>query len=387
VLRPRRQNPENGPSDNSQERAKSRDFTHLRRLAPYLLSYKPQIAGALVALFIAAITVLGLGAGLRALVDHGLNKGNADLIDSALFALIAIVIMLACASFARFFLVSWIGERVVADLRRDVYAKVITLPPAFFEVTRTGEVLSRLTTDTSVLQTVVGSSLSMALRNTLLLIGGMIMLAVTSFKLTAIVVLLVPIVLVPILVFGRKVRRLSRLSQDRIADVGHRVDETLNAIPTVQAFAREAHESERFGETVENAFATAVQRIRARAFLTASVILLVFGGIGVVLWMGGHDVLEGTISGGDLAAFVFYAVVVAGSVGAISEVYGDLQRAAGAAERLSELLASEPDIRSPARISRSMWPVAKPSRWWARRVRARARSSGCCCGSMIQTVV
>jgi ATP-binding cassette subfamily B protein len=348
VLRPRRQNPENGPSDNSQERAKSRDFTHLRRLAPYLLSYKPQIAGALVALFIAAITVLGLGAGLRALVDHGLNKGNADLLDSALFALIAIVIMLACASFARFFLVSWIGERVVADLRRDVYAKVITLPPAFFEVTRTGEVLSRLTTDTSVLQTVVGSSLSMALRNTLLLIGGMIMLAVTSFKLTAIVVLLVPIVLVPILVFGRKVRRLSRLSQDRIADVGHRVDETLNAIPTVQAFAREAHESERFGETVENAFATAVQRIRARAFLTASVILLVFGGIGVVLWMGGHDVLEGTISGGDLAAFVFYAVVVAGSVGAISEVYGDLQRAAGAAERLSELLASEPDIRSPA---------------------------------------
>lgn len=348
MLRPRRQNPENGPSDNSQERAKSRDFTHLRRLAPYLLSYKPQIAGALVALFIAAITVLGLGAGLRALVDHGLNKGNADLLDSALFALIAIVIMLACASFARFFLVSWIGERVVADLRRDVYAKVITLPPAFFEVTRTGEVLSRLTTDTSVLQTVVGSSLSMALRNTLLLIGGMIMLAVTSFKLTAIVVLLVPIVLVPILVFGRKVRRLSRLSQDRIADVGHRVDETLNAIPTVQAFARETHESERFGETVENAFATAVQRIRARAFLTASVILLVFGGIGVVLWMGGHDVLEGTISGGDLAAFVFYAVVVAGSVGAISEVYGDLQRAAGAAERLSELLASEPDIRSPA---------------------------------------
>ncbi len=357
MLRPRRPSPENGSSDSAQERAKSRDFAHLRRLAPYLLPYKPQIAGALVALFIAATTVLGLGAGLRALVDHGLNKGNADLLDSALFALIAIVVMLACASFARFFLVSWIGERVVADLRRDVYAKVIALPPAFFEVTRTGEVLSRLTTDTSVLQTVVGSSLSMALRNTLLLIGGMIMLAVTSFKLTAIVVLLVPIVLVPILVFGRKVRRLSRLSQDRIADVGHRVDETLNAIPTVQAFAREAHESERFGQTVENAFSTAVERIRARAFLTASVILLVFGGIGVVLWMGGHNVLDGSISGGDLAAFVFYAVVVAGSVGAISEVYGDLQRAAGAAERLSELLASEPDIRSPALPER----LPKPS--------------------------
>jgi ATP-binding cassette subfamily B protein len=348
VLKLRRPSQSNGSPDGAQERAKSREFGHLRRLAPYLLPYKPQIAGALVALFIAAVTVLGLGAGLRALIDHGLSKGNTALLDSALFALIAIVVMLAGASFARFYLVSWIGERVVADLRRDVYARVIALPPSFFEVTRTGEVLSRLTTDTSVLQTVVGSSLSMALRNTLLLIGGMIMLAVTSFKLTAIVILLVPVVLVPILVFGRKVRRLSRLSQDRIADVGHRVDETLNAIPTVQAFARELHETERFSRTVESAFGVAVERIRARAFLTASVILLVFGGIAVVLWMGGHDVLAGDITGGDLAAFVFYAVVVAGSVGAISEVYGDLQRAAGAAERLSELLASEPGIRSPA---------------------------------------
>tara|TARA_B100000676_G_scaffold313389_1_gene394145 strand:- start:1885 stop:3621 length:1737 start_codon:yes stop_codon:yes gene_type:complete len=317
------------------------------RLLPYLLPYKPQIAGALTALVIAAVTVLGLGAGLRALVDYGLSRGNGDLLDSALFALIGIVVMLACASFARFYLVSWIGERVVADLRRDVYARVIALPPSFFEVTRTGEVLSRLTTDTSVLQTVIGSSLSMALRNVLLLFGGMIMLAVTSFKLTAVVVLLVPIVLIPIILFGRQVRRLSRLSQDRIADVGHRVDETLNAIPTVQAFAREDFESDRFGVTVEAAFTTATQRIRSRAFLTASVILLVFGGIGGVLWMGGHDVLDGTITGGDLAAFVFYAVLVAASVGAISEVYGDLQRAAGAAERLTELLASEPSIASP----------------------------------------
>ena len=347
MLKPRRKTPENGPQDGASERARSRDFTHLRRLAPYLLPYKKQIAGALVALFIAAFTVLGMGAGLRTLIDYGLSRGNTDLLDSALFALIAIVVMLACASFARFYLVSWIGERVVADLRRDVFERVIALPPSFFEITRTGEVLSRLTTDTSVLQTVVGSSLSMALRNVLLLIGGLVMLMVTSFKLSAFVILLVPVVLVPILVFGRKVRKLSRLSQDRIADVGHRVDETLNAIPTVQAFVREGFEGERFAETVEDAFDTAVERIRARAFLTASVILLAFGGIGGVLWMGGHDVLSGRISGGDLAAFVFYAVVVAGSVGAISEVYGDLQRAAGAAERLSELLASEPEIRSP----------------------------------------
>ena len=225
---------------------------------------------------------------------------------------------------------------------------MIALPPAFFEVTRTGEVLSRLTTDTSVLQTVVGSSLSMALRNVLLLVGGTAMLAVTSFELTAAVALLVPVVLVPILVFGRRVRILSRLSQDRIADVGHRIDETLNAVPTVQAFAREGFESDRFAGTVEEAFAAAARRVRARAFLTATVILLVFGGVGAVLWMGGRDVLSGALSGGDLAAFVFYAVVVAGSAGALSEVYGDLQRAAGAAERLSELLAAEPAIASPA---------------------------------------
>ncbi|MBC6440462.1 MAG: ATP-binding cassette domain-containing protein [Rhodospirillales bacterium] len=348
MFKPRRQQPGNGSENGNGERPRSRDFGHLRRLAPYLLPYRKQIAGALAALLLAAITVLGLGAGLRVLVDDGLARGNDDLLDSALFALIAIVIMLAGASFARFYLVSWIGERVVADLRRDVYDRVITLPPSCFEVTRTGEVLSRLTTDTAVLQTVIGSSLSMALRNILLLIGGMIMLAVTSFKMTVVVILLVPVVLMPILVFGRMVRTLSRLSQDRIADIGHRVDETLNAIPTVQAFAREDFEGARFGNAVEEAFGTATRRIRARAFLTATVILLVFGGIGGVLWMGGHDVVSGDISGGDLAAFVFYAVLVAASVGALSEVYGDLQRAAGAAERLSELLAVEPSIASPA---------------------------------------
>ena len=346
--RARRRTPENGAGGSAGGRPRSRDLAHLRRLAPYLAPYGKQIAGAFAALLLAAVTVLGLGAGLRALVDRGLARGDESLLDGALVALIAIVVLLACASFARFYLVSWVGERVVADLRRDVYARVIALPPAFFEVTRTGEVLSRLTTDTSVLQTVVGSSLSMALRNVLLLVGGTAMLAVTSFELTAAVALLAPVVLVPILVFGRRVRILSRLSQDRIADVGHRIDETLNAVPTVQAFAREGFESDRFAGTVEEAFAAAARRVRARAFLTATVILLVFGGVGAVLWMGGRDVLSGALSGGDLAAFVFYAVVVAGSAGALSEVYGDLQRAAGAAERLSELLAAEPAIASPA---------------------------------------
>ena len=348
MLTPRRK-PDNGNgSTEANERQKSRNFADLRRLARYLKPYKPQVAGALVALIIAAGTVLGLGAGLRALVDQGLSQGDTALLDHALVALVGIVVLLAFASYGRFFLVSWIGERVVADLRRDVYSRVLVQPPAFFETVRTGEVLSRLTTDTSVLQTVVGSSLSMALRNVLLLIGGTVMLAVTSPKLTGIVFLLVPVVMVPIIVFGRRVRRMSRLSQDRIADVGHRIDETLNGMATVQAFAQEKAETVRFAGAVEDAFGVAVQRIRARAMLTATVILLVFGGISGVLWMGGHDVLSGRISGGDLAAFVFYAVVVAGSVGAISEVYGDLQRAAGAAERLVELLNAQPAIAAPA---------------------------------------
>ena len=348
MLTPRRKSDNGNGFSDPNERHKSRNFADLRRLAAYLAPYKLQVAGALVALVVAAGTVLGLGAGLRALVDQGLSKGDAGLLDHALIALVAIVVLLAFASYGRFFLVSWLGERVVADLRRDVFSRVLVQPPAFFETVRTGEVLSRLTTDTSVLQTVVGSSLSMALRNLLLLIGGTVMLAVTSPKLTGIVFLLVPVVMVPIIVFGRRVRRMSRLSQDRIADVGHRIDETLNGMATVQAFAQEQAESRRFGVTVEDAFDIAVMRIRARAMLTATVILLVFGGISGVLWMGGHDVLSGRISGGELAAFVFYAVVVAGSVGAISEVYGDLQRAAGAAERLVELLNSEPAIAAPA---------------------------------------
>ena len=345
---PRRSAPESGAGESAGGRRRGRDLGRLRRLAPYLAPYKKQIAGAFAALTVAAATVLGLGAGLRALVDRGFARGDESLLDGALVALIAIVVLLAGASFARFYLVSWVGERVVADLRRDVYARVVALPPAFFEVTRTGEVLSRLTTDTTVLQTVVGASLTMALRNVLLAVGGTAMLAVTSFELTVAVALVAPVVLVPILAFGRRVRTLSRLSQDRIADVGHRIDETLNAIPTVQAFARERFESDRFAGTVEEAFDVAARRVRARAFLTAVVILLVFGGVGAVLWMGGRDVLAGEISGGDLAAFVFYAVVVAASVGALSEVYGELQRAAGAAERLSELLAAEPEIASPA---------------------------------------
>ncbi len=330
----------------------------LRRLWAFVRPYRLQVVGATGAVAVAAGTVLGLGFGLRKLVDEGFASGNAELLDQAVLVLFAVVLLLAVASYMRFYLVSWIGERVVADLRRAVFDRVIRLSPAYYEVTRTSEILSRLTTDTSVLQMVVGTSVSIALRNLLMMVGGTALLAVTSARLTGLVFLVVPLVLVPILVYGRRVRRLSRASQDRVADVGSYGDEALGAIRTVQAFGHEPVDRKRFGERVEGAFATAVGRIRARALLTAVVIALVFGAVSVILWTGGHDVLAGRISGGhdvlagrisggELSAFVFYAVVVAGAAGALSEVIGDLQRAAGATERLMELLETEPDIAAP----------------------------------------
>jgi ATP-binding cassette subfamily B protein len=232
------------------------------------------------------------------------------------------------------------------------------LPPAFFEVTRTGEVLSRLTTDTTVLQVVVGSTASMAVRNVLLVAGGLIMMAITSLKLTALVILVVPVAVIPIVLFGRKVRELSRASQDRVGDVGATIDETINAVRTVQAFNNEGAEASRFSALVNDAFAAAARRVRARAALAAVVIVLVFTAIGVVLWIGGHDAIAGRITAGDLSAFVFYAVVVAGSVGSLSEFAADLQRAAGASERLFELLDAKPAIAAPANPR----PLPSPAR-------------------------
>lgn len=330
-----------------EEVAKQRDLRPLKHLWPYIKPHGRIVAAAAVALVVAAGTLLGLGVGLRKLVDEGFRSGDAALLDQAVLVMLGVVVILAAASYARFFLVSWLGERVVADIRKAVYSRTLSLSPAFFELAKTGEVLSRLTTDTTVLQVVVGSSASIALRNTLLFIGGLALLIITSPKLTGFVLLVVPLVVLPILVFGRRVRRLSRASQDRVADVGAYVEESLGAVRTVQAFTHEKQDKARFGERVEEAFATAVERIRARALLTALVLLLVFGAISVILWIGGRDVMAGEISPGELSAFIFYAVIVAGSVGAISEVLGDLQRAAGAAERLIDLLHTEPEIKAP----------------------------------------
>ena len=330
----------------------------LRRLVPWIAPYRAAVAGATVALTVSAGTVLMLGLGLRAVVDHGFASGEVALLDNALLVLLGVIALLAAATYARFYLVSWIGERVVADLRNAVYRHLVRLDPGFYETSKTAEIIGRLTTDTTVLQTVVGSSVSVFLRNVLLFVGGTAMLLITSPRLTFLVALVAPLVVVPIILFGRRVRRLSRTSQDRLADAGAIVDETLHGIRTVQAFGHEDLSADRFGLGVEKAFQAAIARVRARAWLTAIVIMMVFGAVGVLLWIGGYDVLTGRISGGDLAAFIFYAVLVAGSTGAISEVVGDLQRAAGATERLFELLATRPSITAPAVPT----PLPEPAR-------------------------
>ncbi|KAA1058444.1 Efflux ABC transporter, permease/ATP-binding protein [Azospirillum argentinense] len=325
-----------------------RNLSPLRRLFPFLWPYRLQILGAMLALTVAAGTVLGLGQGMRVLVDQGFVAGDSALLDRALLVLLVVIVLMAASTFGRFYLVSWIGERVVADIRRAVYSHVVKLSPGFFETTKTGEILTRLTTDTEVLQVVVGSSVSIALRNTLMFVGGTAMLLVTSPKLAGLVFLGVPVVILPIIILGRRVRALSRASQDKIADLGSFVEETLGAIRTMQAYTHETIDRSLFGARVEDAFATARRRVTVRAIMTMIVIVLVFGSVGLILWIGGHDVLAGRLTVGQLSAFVIYSVVVAGSVGAISEVAGELQRAAGATERLFDLLDTEPEIRAPA---------------------------------------
>ena len=325
-----------------------RNLKPLRMLVPFLKPYRARIAGALLALAVAAGAVLTIGMGLRKLIDHGFSADNPGVLDSALLWLGVMIVLLAIGTFGRYFLVTWIGERVVADLRRAVYARVLQFSPAFFETRPTGEVLSRLSADAEVIQTVIDSAASVAMRNFLLVIGGLTLMAFSSPQLMGATALAIPVVIAPIVIFGRRVRKLSRENQDRIALVAGHVEESVNAIRIVQAFTQENADLDRFSGRLETAFATAVRRIRARAFLTATVILLVFGAVGLVLWTGGHMVLDGEMSAGELSAFVFYAVVTAGGVGALSEVWGDLQRAAGATERLAGLLAEEPAIQAPA---------------------------------------
>jgi ATP-binding cassette subfamily B protein len=327
----------------------------LARAWRFVAPYRGRVVVAAFALVIAAGATLALGQGVKFVIDRGFLAGNAAELDRALGWSLAAIVVMACAVYARFYCVSWLGERVTADLRRTVFDHLLTLPPGWFEMARTGEVISRLTNDTTMLESVIGSSASLAVRNLLLMTGGLVMLALTSPKLTLLVLVGVPLTVVPIILFGRRVRRLSRASQDRLGEVGAYIDEALHEIRTVQAYGHEGEDRRGFGERIENAFDTARQRVSQRAFMIASVILLVFGAIGTILWVGGHDVLDGRMTAGELSAFVFYAIIVASSVGTISEVIGELQRAAGATERLFELLAAQPDIAAPAH------PVAMPA--------------------------
>ena len=343
-----------GANADGKDRAATRDLSKLGPMWGYAAEHMGVVSAAVVALVVAAGATLAIGQALRRVIDQGFRADNAAFLDQYFIALFGVVVALAIATFGRFYLVSWLGERVVARVRSAVYDRVIGLSPAYFEITKTGEILSRLTTDTTLIQSVVGSTASVALRNVLLLIGGTIMLFVTSPKLGLLMFLIVPVVVLPIIVFGRQVRRLSRESQDRIADVGAMAGETLNAVETVQAFSHEEIDRGLFRSIVGDAFTTAVRRIRARAWLTALVIVLIFGAVDMVMWIGARDVALGGMSGGKLAAFVFYAIVVAGSAGALSEVYGEFQRAAGAAERLVELIRTETAIKAPTD------PVALP---------------------------
>jgi len=307
-----------------------------------------------VALVITAGITLALGQGLRILVDQGLATQSPAMLTKAVGLFFVLVIGLAIGSFARFYLVSWIGERVVADIRKRVFNHLIDLHPGFYERNRSLEIQSRFTADTTVLQSVIGSTVSIALRNTLMLVGGLILLFITNAKLAGIIILGFPLVIIPILIYGRRVRQLSRLSQDRVAEVGSYVGENLTQIKTVQAFNHQPHDRRFFSQVAENAFEIARVRIRQRAWLTTIAITLVMGAIGVVIWIGGLDVISGRTSPGELAAFVFYSLLVGLAAGAISEVIGELQRAAGAAARIFELLQTPSEILSGANATQAL---------------------------------
>src|SRR5687768_13848168 len=318
------------------------------KLGRFLWPYRIRIAVALAALLVAAGCVLALGRGLQHVVDRGFGSGDPQLLDQALAAMIAVVVLYAAATWVRFYFMMSVGERVVTDLRRAVFDHLLGLAPAFFEKERTGEVISRLTNDTTLLQQVVGYGLSMFVRNGLMTAGAAVMLFVTSWKLALLVLVGAPATLLPILLLGRRVRRLSRASQDRVADVSAYVDEAVHEIRTVKAYAHEDVDRDSFAHHAEAAYQAGVARISHKAFLIAAVILIAFSAVGIILWIGGHDVLEGRLTQGELAAFVFYAAIVATGAGTVAEVWGELQRAAGATSRLVELLDTQPRIVAPS---------------------------------------
>lgn len=335
----------------------SRQRNALRLAWRFVSPYRARVLGALLALMFTAAITLSMGQGIKLLVDQGLATQSPSALRHSLGLFFVLVLALAFGTYTRFYLVSWLGERVVADIRRRVFDHLIELHPGFYESNRSSEIQSRLTADTTLLQSVIGSSLSMALRNLIMLVGGSVLLVVTNPKLSGIVLAALPLVVAPILLFGRRVRALSRQSQDRVADVGSYVGEALGQIKTVQAYNHQDEDKRRFGLSAEAAFSVARQRVAQRAWLITVVIVLVLGAVGVMLWVGGMDVIAGRISGGELAAFVFYSLIVGSSFGTLSEVIGELQRAAGAAERIAELLQARNQITAPQPPLRLQRPV------------------------------
>ena len=327
-----------------EERETSRNMQRLTPALRFLQPYRLQVVLASVALCVTASAMLLLGQGIRIVIDSGFASGESALLTESLMLFVAFVTVLTVGTFVRFYFVSWVGEKVSNDIRQAVFNHLIHMHPGFFETNTPSEIQSRVTTDTTLLQTVIGSSVSIALRNALMLVGGLVLLVITNAKLSLLVLGSVPFVVLPVVLFGRRVRSLSRSSQDRLADVGSQVSESFRNIKIVQSFNHQGADVTQFGQRLDRSLRVALQRVWHRAVLVAVVMLMVFGAVATLLWVGGQDVLAGRTSPGDLAAFIFYAFIVAGSVGAISEVWSDLQRAAGATERLMELLHATNDL-------------------------------------------
>ena len=334
---------------NAKEKLKA--FNSLLPIFSFIKPYKLMLSLALLALLVTAIINLSLGQAVKSVIDNGFIAGSEEQLQTTILGLVFLVGLLAVGTFSRFYLMSWLGERVSADIRKAVFNRIVTLHPSYFEENRSGELMSRLTTDTALLQSIIGSSFSMSLRSFFMLIGGLIMLFVTNLKLSLVVIVAVPFILIPMLVYGRKVRALAETSQGAIADIGTYAGEIIQNIKVVQSYTHEAREQVAFGNEVEKAFVVAKRRVKQRSFLIAIVIFLTFAAISSMLWIGGMDVLSGKMTGGELGAFVFYAIIVATSVATIAEVYGELQRAAGSATRLLDLLKVESDIKQPKQPS------------------------------------
>ncbi len=336
------------PEEQAKRRPKGRNLRPLARLLPYLMAYKTQVACALIALIVASGATLAVPLAVRRMIDLGFSKENAQFIDQYFTMMLVVALILALASAARFYFVTWIGERVVADLKSTVFAHLLGLSLPFYEKNQTGEILSRLVADTTQIKAVFGASASIALRNLVLFTGAVIMMIFTSATLSGLVLLALPVIILPLIFFGRWVRRLSRTAQDALAESSARAGESISAIQTVQAFVHESRDIAEFDSAVEASFIAARTRARARAMLTASVIFLTVGSVVAILWIGAQHVLAGRLSGGTLGQFVLYAAFAAGAMGELSQVWGEIQLAAGAAERLAEILDVEPTIKQRA---------------------------------------